>query len=123
MLTNNRASAPPPSINPDFKAVHAELIAYAHELDDAVGRAKTSKEVNAILDELDEVTARIVSVGRQLFTQQTESISKACADVIVQAEAAKKAARQIDDLVSFIKGTTQFLAVVDKLVDTAKLVL
>jgi len=112
-----------PTVNPDLKAVQKELIAYARELDVAVGRAKSSAEVNAILDEINEVTARIVSVGRQLFTRQTEAISAASAEVLAQAGEAKKAVQEIEDVKTFIKEVGSFLAVVDRVVDMAKLVI
>ena len=112
-----------PTVNPDLKAVQKELIAYARELDVAVGRAKSSAEVNAILDEINEVTARIVSVGRQLFTRQTEAISAASAEVLSQAGEAKKAVQEIEDVKTFIKEVGSFLAVVDRVVDMAKLVI
>jgi len=112
-----------PTVNPDLKAVQKELIAYARELDVAVGRAKSSAEVNAILDEINEVTARIVSVGRQLFTRQTEAISDASAEVLAQAGEAKKAVQEIEDVKTFIKEVGSFLAVVDRVVDMAKLVI
>src|SRR4051812_39285212 len=101
MPNSDPQSRAAPSVNPDLKAVHEELIAYARDLDAAVGRASTSAEVNKILDEINEVTARIVSVGRQLFAKQTTEIKAASVDVFVAAAEAKKALDEIENIKGF----------------------
>jgi flagellin-like hook-associated protein FlgL len=123
MPRNEPSTASPPSVNPDLQAVHTELIAIASDLDTAVGRAKTAAEVRAILDELSEVTARVTALGRQLFTQQTARIRTLSRDVVEAKNDAKKAIKELDNVRSFIQGITKFLGLVDKLIDTAKLVI
>lgn len=112
-----------PSVNPDLKVVHSELVALAIDLDAAIANARTSSEVNVILDELSEVNARVSMVGRQLFTQQTAKI-KTRAEAVLDGIASTKAAiKQLNDIKSFIQTVTGFLGLVDKLLATAKLVI
>jgi hypothetical protein len=113
----------PAAVNPDLRAVHTQLIALARSLDEAVGQARTSAEVNAILDEIVEVNARVTNVGRRLFTRQTEAIQEAAQAVMDSTAEAEDAIGELEDVQGFIEGITHFLGVVDKLVDTAKLVL
>ena len=57
-----------------------------------------------------------------LFTEQTAGITRAM-DRVREAESdVKKAIKNIDDLTKTLKTISQFLALVDKVIDTAKLV-
>ena len=123
MARSEPASGTQPSVNPDLKAVHTELVVLSRKLDEAVGRAQTSAEVNAILDELIEVNARVTTVGRQLFTQQTERIRKNAVKVVAAAGDARRAIDELDNIKNFIQTITRFLNLVDKLVDLSKLIL
>ena len=123
MPKSEGAAGTQPAVNPDLKAVHTELVALSRQLDEAVGRAQTSAQVNAILDELIEVNARVTTVGRQLFTQQTERIRKNSAAVVKAAADARRAVEQLDRIKDFIGSITKFLTLVDKLVDMSKLIL
>jgi hypothetical protein len=122
MPKNEPRTAAPPSVNPDLRAVHTELIAIARELDLAVGNAQTSAQVNAILDELLEVNSRVTAVGRQLFTQQSQRIRTASEAVLAATADAEKAVQQLDDVKTFVQGITKFLSLVDKLIDISKVV-
>jgi hypothetical protein len=123
MATNNPGAGAPPSVNPDLKAVHTQLVAIASELDSAVGEATTAAQVDAILGELSAVTARVVAVGRELFKMQTAAITDLSKDVIKAAAVAKKDIKQLDDIRTFIQGMTGFLSLVDQLIGQAKLIL
>lgn len=116
-------AATTPSVNPDLKAVHTQLVAVANELEASIARARSAPEVNAILDELIEVNARVTSIGRQLFTQQTNQIkTKADAALAAVAEV-KQVIKQLQGVKEFVQGVTKFLGVVDKAIDVAKLVI
>lgn len=109
-------------VNPDLKAVHGQLIAVVAELEAAIGNAKTSAEVNAILDEIIEVNARVTTAGRQLFTRQTEEISEAAKEVAAAVDETKEAIRRLEGVTALIQNVTKFLGIVDKVIATAKLV-
>lgn len=116
------ATAAPSAVNPDLKAVHTALIELVAKLNASIPSDATSTQVNAITDEIAEVFARVASVQRQLLTQQTAAITRnaqAVAKAIPDVEAAIK---KFDDLRAFVGGVTKFLAIVDKAIDVAKLV-
>ncbi len=119
------AQAPTSSgaINPDLAQLHTELVALVGELDAAVGRAKDATEVTALLNEIAEVNARVTNLGRQLFTQQTARITAGVATVMEQKQAALNAVKKIESVKSVVEAVGKFLAVVDKVIDIAKLVL
>src|SRR4051794_22597799 len=123
MPTSNQSAAAPRAVNPDLKAVHTRLVEIARELDSAVGQAKTEAEVDALLNEISEVSSRVVAVGRQLFKQQTDQISRLSKDVLDGTAAAQKSIAQLDNVKGFILGMTRFLTLVDNVVDQAKLIL
>ena len=109
-------------VNPDLKAVHSQLVAMVAELEAAIGQAKTSAQVNAILDEIIEVNARVTVAGRQLFTRQTEEISEAASHVAKAVDETKEAIRRLEGITELIQTVTKFLGLVDKVIATAKLV-
>lgn len=116
------ATAAPPAVNPHLKAVHTALVGLVADLNASIAQATTAAQVVAITDEIAEVNARVASVGRQLLTQQTAAITRnsdAVAKAIPDVEAAIK---KFDDLRAFVGGVTKFLAIVDKAIDVAKLV-
>ena len=116
------AAAVPPAVNPDLNAVHTALVELVASLNTSIAQATTAAQVVAITDEIAEVNARVTSVGRQLLTQQSAAITRnaqAVAKAIPDVEAAIK---KFDDLRAFVGGVTKFLAIVDKAINIAKLV-
>ena len=122
-MASDAKTTTPPSVNPDLKAVHNQLIAVANELEAAIGRAKTAAEVNAILDEIIEVNARVTTVGRQLFTQQTAQIRTRAEVVMAGVEEVKAEIKRLDGVKELVQNVTKFLGLVDRVVDMAKLVI
>ena len=116
------ASAAPPAVNPDLKAVHTALVDLVAKLNASIAQATTAAQVVAITDEIAEVNARVVSAGRQLLTQQTAAITKNAAAVAKAIPDVEAAIKEFDDLRAFVGGVTKFLAIVDKAIDVAKLV-
>lgn len=123
-MTDVRNARPSPAaVNPDLLAVHRQLISLVDELERAIGRAKTAAEVNAILDEIAEVNARVTTLGRQLFTQQTSQIATRAQAVADGVAEVKAAIQELENVKSLVQGVTKFLSLVDKLIDVAKLVI
>jgi hypothetical protein len=116
------APAAPAVVNPDLKAVHTALLDLVAKLDASIPHNATAAQVNAITDEIAEVFARVNSVQRQLLTQQTAAISRHAAAVAKAIPDVEAAIKQIEDLRAFVGGVTKFLAIVDKAIDVAKLV-
>jgi hypothetical protein len=110
------------AVNPDLQELHDTLVATMSNLSDALGKAQDSDTVIRIVTEIDEVNHRVTLVGRLLFTQQTNRVSKAMDEVRAAESDVNTAIEQINDLTGFVKTITSFLALVDKVIDTAKLV-
>lgn len=111
------------AVNPELAQLHTALIALVAQLDQAVGNARDAAEVNTLLNEIAEVTARVTNVGRQLFTQQTAKITNGVANVMAQKQAALDAVKKFDSVKSVVDAIGKFLGIVDKVIDIAKLVI
>jgi hypothetical protein len=111
-----------PVINGDLNELHDSLVGNVVSLSAAIGKAQDSATVIAIVGEISEVNHRITLVGNLLFTQQTKGIATAM-DRVRDAEAdVDKAIKKIDSAAKLLKTVSGFLALVDKVIDTAKLV-
>jgi predicted trehalose synthase len=115
-------TGPTSATNPDLAAVHSALVATVVKLDNAVGSATTSAQVTALLDEIAEVNARVTTIGRQLFTQQTDAIRTQSQAVLDATASVNAAIGQIEDITGFVQNVTGFLKLVDKVIGTAKLI-
>ena len=111
------------SINSDLQDLHDMLIQRVATLSQQIGDAKDSDTVNAIVGEISELNHRVTLVGNLLFTQQTKTISTQMQKVRDATSNLDASIQQIDDISGFVKGVTSFLGLVDKVIDTAKLVL
>jgi hypothetical protein len=116
------AAAAPPAVNPDLRAVHTSLVELVAKLNASIAHATTAAQVTAITDEIAEVNARVAAAGRQLLTQQTAAITKSAEAVAAAIPDVEAAIKKFDDLREFVGGITKFLAIVDKAIDVAKLV-
>jgi uncharacterized protein YydD (DUF2326 family) len=117
------ATADDSAINTDLMDLHDSLIERVGELSDAIGDAPDSDTVDAIVREISEVNHRVTLVGNLLFTQQTKKISDQMQKVRDATADVQKAIEEVDDITRFVKGVTAFLVLVDKVIDTAKVVL
>jgi hypothetical protein len=110
------------SLNPDLRELHEELIKRVVELADAIGRAPDSDTVDAIIREMQEVNHRITLVGNLLFTRQTRKVETAMNRVREAMGDVKKSIARLEGIVQFVKDVSSFLALVDKVIDAAKVV-
>jgi len=108
--------------NTDLNELHDSLVAKVAALAAAVGEAQDRDTVIGIVGEISEVNHRVTQVGNLLFTEQTKGIAAAM-DRVREAEAdVNNAIKKIDNVAKLLKTVSQFLALVDKVIDTAKLV-
>jgi len=108
--------------NPDLVAVHKQLIALVDQLSQQQESATTAAAVKAITLEIVEVTHRVTMVGQLLFKERTDKLSAAVEAVKDGQDAVDAAIEKIEKLNGFVKAITQFLMLVDRVVDTAKLI-
>ena len=111
------------SLNSDLEELHRSLIKRVAELSDAIGRAPDSDTVDALITEITEVNHRVTLVGNLLFTQQTKKISDQMKKVRDATEDVQQAIKKLEGITEVVKGVTAYLTLVDKVIDTAKLVM
>jgi|GEM_PF-942781 len=115
-------AATDPQANPDLQTLHDSLIALVAQLADAIGTAPDSDTVDAITTEISEVNHRVNLVGNLLFTQQSARITTKVKSVTDATSDVEKDISQISSATDVVKTMTGFLVLVDKAIDTAKLV-
>lgn len=108
--------------NADLETLHRQLVATVNALSKRIETANTVDEMRAILVETMEVNHRVTIVGQLLFKAKTEAITDAVAKVTAFKGELDKAIADAEEIVALLKAVTRFLALVDKAIDTAKLV-
>lgn len=114
-------AASDPQLNPDLQTLHDSLISLVSQLADAIGEAPDSNTVDAIITEISELNHRITLCGNLLFTQQSAKIATSVKKVTDSESDVQKDIDQISSATDVVKTMTSFLALVDKAIDTAKL--
>jgi hypothetical protein len=117
MATDNLALG----LNPDLQTLHDNLIATAAQLADSIGDAPDADTVNAIVTEISELNHRATLVGNLLFTLQSSKITSAVQKVKDATSDLNKNIQNISSATDVIKTVSAFLTLVDKAIDTAKL--
>jgi hypothetical protein len=111
------------AMNDDLRELQGLLVKQSNALIDRLPDATTTDEVRKIQDEITELNHRVTIVGNLLFTQQTAKIASAMGKVRKAKSDVDQATAKIGDLVKFLKTMTSFLVLVDKVIDTAKLII
>jgi hypothetical protein len=109
-------------LNPDLAELHDMLVAKISDLSDAIGKASDGETVLKLVGEISEVNHRVTQLGSLLFTAQTARITKAMEKVRDAEARVTQVIKKLDDVTKFLKTISSFLALVDKVIDTAKLV-
>jgi len=110
------------AINADLKELHGLLVSQMSALVDRLDEASTTDEVRKIQNEITELNHRVTVVGSLLFTEQTARIAKAMGKVRDAKTDVKATTKKIQDITKFLKSMSSFLTLVDKVIDTAKLI-
>jgi hypothetical protein len=108
--------------NGDLNELHDLLVGKVAALSAAIGKAQDTATVIALVGEISEVNHRVTLVGNLLFTQQTKGIAAAMGHVRDAEADVNKAIKKIDNVAKLLKTLSGFLTLVDKVIDTAKLV-
>lgn len=110
------------AFNTDLKELHGFLAKQVQVLVERLGQAKTVDEVRAIQTEITELNHRVTVVGNLLFSQQTAALTRAMDKVRAEIGNIEEATKKIEDIARFLKTLSSFLSLVDKVIDTAKLI-
>lgn len=110
----------PPTINADLLDTQRRLGQIFNQLAAALAAERDFEKKTAINTELAEVNHRITVLGGLLFRQQTAAIAAAAGKVAEAQPEIEAAIARIETINAFLRATTAFLGVVDRLLDTAK---
>src|SRR5262245_13399622 len=108
--------------NSDLVSLQKQLIGIVDDLSRQQESADTLDAVRAIGREIVEVNHRVTMVGQIVFKQTTDKIKAALKAVQEGKQAVDEAIGSINKLNTFVTTVTKFLGLVDKVIDTAKLV-
>ncbi|QND79583.1 hypothetical protein H4W19_14715 [Pseudoxanthomonas mexicana] len=109
--------------NTDILSVQAVLVRVADQLKKAKSRTDDPEKIKAINHELIEVNHRITMTGALIFHKRTIKITEAARKVKDARVEVELEIKRVDKINSFIKKISAFLALVDKVIDLAKLVI
>jgi len=108
-------------MNEDIKALHTLLLEQHNALFEKLGTTTNAELAKQLVLEMREVLHRIDMAQNLLFKQQTQALTKAMAGVASADQELTKAIKQAQHAAEILKGVSKFLAVVDKVLDVAKL--
>jgi hypothetical protein len=108
-------------MNSAIQQLHQQLIQSNLKLAKQLGRTSDPASADAILREMEEINFRVMMAGRLAFKETTAAIDQKIGVVIAASASLDLAIQNIQNLKNFIKAVGQFLTLVDKLLDTIKL--
>jgi len=108
--------------NPDLVALHRTLGTIVDDLVQKQEAATDPAVIKAIAVEIRELLFRVTGVQQALFKQQAERITVAVTKVNEAKVELDQAIAEIEKLNRFIKTISNFLGLVDKVVDATKLI-
>lgn len=107
--------------NAELVALQRDLIALNNTLLEKMNSVEDVTVREKILAEMYEVSFRVTTVGQQLFKAKTDEMDDALGKIEDAEADLKQAIAQIEQINDFIKTISQFLGLVDTVVDIAKL--
>jgi hypothetical protein len=122
MSSTARSTTDSLALNLDINELHDLLVGMAADLAAQIGNAESVEAVHAITTEISEINHRVTLAGNLLFASQTAAITKATDKVRDATKDVQNSIQEISSTTQFIKDMTAFLQLVDKVIDTAKLV-
>ncbi len=110
----------PTEVNPTISETHSILIRRVAALSDTLSRTTDEEIADAILLEMRECVHRISLLQSLMFTAVSERLDNQLPALTEADRALAKAAKNIEKKAQFVKTATSFLAIVDKVIDIAK---
>jgi len=110
-------------INPDLEQIHATLIDLVATISNQIADEDDLDKIRAMVREVEEINHRVNVVGGLLFAAQTQDISGKMGSISQADRDLRRAIAKVGAVTDFVNTATAFLAVVDQVVDLAKVVL
>lgn len=111
----------PSKINPDMRAVQAELLKRFAQLQKVLDSTTNFDAAQAIVREMQELNHRVTVAGSLLFASKSSALSAKVATVRTASNKASKAIREYSAVKDIMDAITGFLGLVDEVIDFAKL--
>jgi hypothetical protein len=110
------------TMNGDIRKLQQTLVKRHQSLSKLLGTTTNPTDAQAILLEMQEVNFRIMVAGSLLFKQTSAALDTRIEGVIAASADLDKSLKQLDRINDIIRATSQFLGLVDKVLDAIKLV-
>lgn len=107
-------------MNASLKELQKTLLGRVQALSLQLDGAKTAKEADAIVREMQEFNHRVTLTGQLLFREQSEELERKVAKVTAAKADVDKAIRTIASARRGVLTLTKFLHLVDEAIDLAK---
>lgn len=107
--------------NPDVQAMHRDLVALVHRLEESIDNAPDAAAIAAITEQMAEVNARVTSTGRVLLAKQTEEIARHARAVSEAIPAIETEVERLQDCERMVRSVAALLGTVDEAVRLATL--
>jgi hypothetical protein len=109
-------------MNDDIRKLQQTLVKRHQSLSKQLGKTTNPADAQAILLEMQEVNFRVMVAGSLLFKQTSAALDTRIEGVIQASADLDKSLKQLDRINDIIRATSQFLGLVDKVLDAIKLV-
>lgn len=107
-------------MNTPIYELHAALVTHIDALSNRLADETDLDLAQGIATEIDEATHRLRMVGRQLFTEHTNTIAEKIDTIKAAANEAAQRLESIDTLRDLVRLSTGVLTLVDAVVDEIK---
>ncbi len=108
-------------MNQSLRDLQVLLAGQVQELSRRLDDVSDPGQAQAILGEMQEINHRLTLVGGLLFREQSQQLEKKVEAVRQAKGRVDQALQEISRLADFLKAFSEFLALVDKAIDCAKL--
>jgi hypothetical protein len=109
-------------LNGDIRQLQQTLVKRHQSLSKLLGKTTNPTDAQAILLEMQEVNFRVMVAGNLLFKQTSAALDTRIEGVIEASADLDKSLKQLDKINDVIRATSQFLGLVDKVLDAIKLI-
>jgi hypothetical protein len=108
-------------MNSGVKELHKQLIEAHRSLAKRLGKTMDRSEAEDILREMDELNFRVIMAGRLLFHETTARIDRKIGTITEVNANLDERIKRIENIKDLVKTVAQYLADVDDVLDTIKM--
>jgi hypothetical protein len=107
--------------NESMRELQSALVRQFKKLHDSLDQVTDAERAQAIVREMQEVNHRIALTGSLLFAAESKALADKVANVGKATRKVNAAISNLKNLTAFLGAMSEFLALVDEIIDLAKL--